>query len=97
MTTIIVTDKIRLEFTKHQSSNIGTYSPVVFVEGGKEARNPRTGETLITEDKWVKRELYFSNLIHALRWCAQEAVEMGSIEEVKLGDYISKLEAVWKK
>ena len=43
MTTIIVTDKIRLEFTKHQSSNIGTYSPIVFVEGGKHARNSRTG------------------------------------------------------
>lgn len=63
----------------------------------KKLETPRTGETLITEDKWVKRELYFSNLIHALRWCAQEAVEMESIEEVKLGDYISRLEAVWKK
>ena len=40
MTTIIVTDKIRLEFTKHQSSNIGTYSPVVFVEGGKKLETP---------------------------------------------------------
>ena len=97
MTTIIVTDKIRLEFTKHQSSNIGTYSPIVFVEGGKHARNPRTGETLITEDKWVKQELYFSNLIHALRWCAQEAVEMEGVGDIKLEDYISKLEAVWKK
>ena len=52
---------------------------------------------MITEDKWVKQGLYFSNLIHALRWCVQEAVEMEGVGDIKLEDYISKLEAVWKK
>lgn len=59
MTTIIVTDKIRLEFTKHQSSNIGTYSPVVFVEGGKEGRLFEKKEITATSLPWWKKVLKF--------------------------------------
>ena len=94
MTTINVTDKIKLEFKKHVTSNIGTYSPVVFTKGGENRRNPKTGEEFITEDRWVEVPLFFSNLAHALRWCAQEQQHTG--EDISLEEYITRCEAVWK-
>ena len=94
-TTIVVTDNIKLEFSKGTGANIGTYSPVVFRKGGHEVRNPGTGLTQIAEDKWMTIPLYFSNLAHALRWCAQEAADTGV--EINLDSYISRCEAVWKQ
>ena len=94
-TTIVVTDNIKLEFSKGTGANVGTYSPVVFRKGGHEVRNPGTGLTQIAEDKWVDIPLYFTNLVHALRWCAQEAANIG--DEVGLEQHITRCEAVWKQ
>lgn len=93
-TTIKVTDNIKLEFYKGTGSNVGTYSPLVFRKGGEEYFNPKTLQKGVTEDKWVSLPLYFSNLAHALRWCAQESLDNG--EEVSLDAYIKACENVWK-
>ena len=95
MTTIQVTDNIKLVFNKTLGCNTGTYQPSVFRKGGHTARNPRTGETFVVEDKWNLVPLYFTNLVHALRWCAQEAADIG--DNVSLETYISRCEAVWKQ
>jgi hypothetical protein len=92
-TTIVVTENIKLEFTKGVGSNVGTYSPLVFRKGGEEYYNPRTSQKEILEDKWVSIPLWFTNLVHALRWCAQEGADSGG--EVSLTEYISKCEKVW--
>ena len=98
MTTIVIEEgKLYLDFTKGIGASVGTYTPYVFEKGGKEAINPRTRESVITEDKWVKRELYFTNLIHALRWCAQELVHMENPSMISLDDYLKRCEAVWKQ
>lgn len=94
-TTIVVTENIKLEFTKGTGSSVGTYSPLVFRKGGELVRNPSTGEMVESKDKWQSVPLYFSNLAHALRWCAQEATDNG--EEVSLQEYIKACEMVWQK
>ena len=102
MTTVNVTDKIKLEFKKHATANVGTYSPIVLTSGGEKRRNPKTGEEFITEDRWVEVPLFFTNLAHALRWCAQENIELCAQEQqhtgesISLDDYITRCEAVWK-
>jgi hypothetical protein len=94
-TTIVVTENIKLEYSKGQASNVGTYSPLVFRKGGDMVRNPGTGEMVESKDKWQSVPLYFTNLTHALRWCAQEAADNG--QEIDLEDYIKACELVWKK
>ena len=93
-TTIVITDNIQLVFSKHLSSNTGTYSPRVFRKGGEASINPRTREAVITEDKWVDVPLYFTNLKHALRWCAQEALHTG--ETFPIETCIERLSGIWK-
>jgi hypothetical protein len=94
-TTIVVTENIKLEYSKNHGCNSGTYSPVVFRKGGEEYYNPKSAQKEITEDKWVGVPLYFTNLAHALRWCAQEVNDTKT--EVSLEDYISRCEKVWDK
>lgn len=94
---IQVTDEIHLVLSKNGSSNTGTYTPRVFRKGGEEFFNPKTLEKSITTDKWVDVPLYFTNLIHALRWCAQEEVERQGYSTIPLEEYISRLESVWKR
>ena len=92
-TVIVVTDKIHLVFSKGVGSNVGTYSPRVFRPGGDKYHDPRTKTWKETEDKWEDVSLYFTNLAHALRWCAQEQQHTG--ETVSLDEYIKKCEKVW--
>ena len=40
------------------------YQLIEFVKGGKEVRNPSTGENVVTEDKWQAREVYYSDIKH---------------------------------
>ena len=94
-TTIVVTENIKLEYSKNHGCNSGTYSPVVFRKGGEMVRNPANGQLVESKDKWTTIPLYFTNLAHALRWCAQEINATG--EEVRLEDYITRCEMVWKK
>ena len=94
MTTIVVKEgKLRLEFSKGTGANVGTYSPVVWKES-QEVRNPSTGLKMMSEAKWHNVPLYFTNLSHALRWCAQELLDTG--EEYSLEGYIEGLKGVWK-
>ena len=93
-TVIVVTDKIHLVFSKTHGCNTGTYSPRVFRKGGEQKRNPRTQEVVITEDRMVDIPLYFTNLKHALRWCAQEALDNGTT--IPIEDYLTQLADMWK-
>lgn len=97
MTTIMIEEgKLYLEFSKGLGASVGTYTPYVW-ENAKRVRNPATGQMMEVEAKWTKVELYFTNLIHALRWCAQELVHMDTPHMISLDSYISRCEAVWKQ
>lgn len=95
MTTIQVTENIKLEFSKSKGCNTGTYSPVVFRKGGEEYFDPKDSTRRLTEDRWVDIPLFFTNLAHALRWIAQE--ETSNLGGVSLDDYITRCEKVWNQ
>ena len=97
MTTITIEEgKLYLEFSKGLGASVGTYTPYVWTKA-KTVRNPSTGQMMDVEAKWMKVELYFTNLAHALRWCAQELVHMDNPSNMSLESYISRCEAVWKQ
>ena len=97
MTTITIEEgKLYLEFSKGLGSSVGTYTPYVWTKA-KTVRNPSTGQMMDVEAKWMKVDLYFTNLVHALRWCAQELVHVEDPSNISLDSYISRCEAVWKQ
>ena len=73
-----------------------SYQPILFDEGGKDVRNPSTGEMTVSKPKWVVQQKWFSTLSSRLFWMSQQLVakqqdvfdiktyiqEMKKIEEV---------------
>lgn len=51
------------------------YQPFILRKGGHEARNVRTGETIIVEDKLIAHEHYSSDIKSSIRYVARALAE----------------------
>jgi len=71
------------------------YIPYIYDKGGKEARNPRTGEVIVTEPKWRHIGRYYPTLNKALRGILDyEIKQFGMENSVEIHDYIQKMESI---
>ena len=85
-TEIIINDKYKLIDDGTQ------YELYVFDEGGREARNPATGKTIITQSKWKRSGLYFQTIGGACKRIARMEASSGGVVTIK--DYIVRIESV---
>ena len=60
MNTININENWRVQYDGSQ------YSLERWDAGGRETRNPRTGETVTTQAKWVAQGRYFISMAHAV-------------------------------
>lgn len=83
-TEIIVNEKYKLLDDGNQ------YELMVFDEGGKEVRIPKTGELTLTKPQWRKAQLYFQTLHGACKRIARMEASSGGTVEIQ--EYIKRLE-----
>lgn len=69
----------------------GGYQPHILRKGGKEARNPKTGEMLITEDKMIALDWWGSSLGSAAKYAATQLAHLEYDDKVLLKDWLATI------
>ena len=71
-----------------------SFQPEIFILGGKEVRNPKTGEVTLSKDRWETQHKWFGSLANCLWWAAQQEM-LNNTHAVTISGYVDTLKKLY--